>query len=916
MGGRASSRAALVVLLLALVALSGQIKGDFVAYNDFGGATLGGSPGHVTHLAVSEQLTLPAPVIFENFDNGAEFDLRSIGWSGTNFTDVVEAGNDPNNPRSNTYLGWTLITRERLASVFGSRRLQVAPGQEVNGKPVTNLLSGKLLYAESDLRSGNQVQFLFSPVYDLSACEGTVLAFSSAYEQNQDSIAGIEYTLDGGQTWWPVLYLLDRDDLVRLADGAIDATTTLTQPQGDVAVYTDPATGRRVGGHFGDFLRAAITPALAQFISGRVNDNQTESKRFEVFRIPAADRQSRVQFLLFQAGTASWYWGIDNWGIYSVPYQEEAVGELMNFQGGAPTGARMKLTVCGKPLSARVVTANNNGADPASGTEAFRAFHGIVNCLGGSPLYPDNSHTLDFLRLNPARVYELVLYSDLAIGSSANGQTVSFTITDADTFQNESSRASNLAVISGDNNQIFTLDIADNSNASRGLVCRFTGIRPGADGDFRVILESSPFGRINALKLAETTPKTITASGLVQVTETTATLTGQLDLDGTADVFVCWGRKEGTTATNSWERVAYLGKKTAGGFSAQLADLQTFARYFFAFYAMAANGEVWSQAWQFRPQLNGLLYATGFEPQESAPFLPGNLQGQGQQGVWQVPQGNAMIQNQAAAHGVQAVQAGRGTIQVALIERHPVVWVDAFFLESGATNAPIIPTNIVSSVLFFSATSGILALNGDGQGGGTFLPAVDSFPSNAFVRVTIRNDYTAKKHSVWIDGVERLKDLGFKDNIVNGFNGALRRTAGTSYLDDFSVSLWGLDKDSDGDGLVDLDEAKFYGSYPLLADSDHDGAGDAQEVLAGTDPAEPTSVFALKIGMDEERQPKVIVPTITGRLYTLQRRQSLTTGQWEDLSGFTKVPGDGQTKLFLQTPDGTNYFYRGVIINR
>jgi hypothetical protein len=242
--------------------------------------------------------------------------------------------------------------------------------------------------------------------------------------------------------------------------------------------------------------------------------------------------------------------------------------------------------------------------------------------------------------------------------------------------------------------------------------------------------------------------------------------------------------------------------------------------------------------------------------------------------------------------------------------------VDAFFLESGATNAPIIPTNIVSSVLFFSATSGILALNGDGQGGGTFLPAVDSFPSNAFVRVTIRNDYTAKKHSVWIDGVERLKDLGFKDNIVNGFNGALRRTAGTSYLDDFSVSLWGLDKDSDGDGLVDLDEAKFYGSYPLLADSDHDGAGDAQEVLAGTDPAEPTSVFALKIGMDEERQPKVIVPTITGRLYTLQRRQSLTTGQWEDLSGFTKVPGDGQTKLFLQTPDGTNYFYRGVIINR
>jgi hypothetical protein len=54
--------------------------------------------------------------------------------------------------------------------------------------------------------------------------------------------------------------------------------------------------------------------------------------------------------------------------------------------------------------------------------------------------------------------------------------------------------------------------------------------------------------------------------------------------------------------------------------------------------------------------------------------------------------------------------------------------------------------------------------------------------------------------------------------------------------------LWdSQDLDSDGDGLQDADEMASYGTDPYDADSDGDGQSDGAEVLAGTDPLDPTS---------------------------------------------------------------------------
>ena len=256
-------------------------------------------------------------------------------------------GLNPNDPTSDTYLGWALLTYSRLSTVFGSRRLEVASGQELNGQPVTQLLSNNLLYAESDLRSGNQVQVLFSPVYNLSGRTGVVLVFNSAYEQNQDSMAGVEYSINGGATWLPVIYMLDDQggaaDIIR-TNGVIDVAATLGTPRADQAF----------GLAYSNFIGAVVSDALRPYISGRINDDTVESKRVEVFRLPAADNQPNVRFRLFQAGTASWYWGIDNWGLYSLPDPDVVSGKLKHQASGTNTSVTLALSVKGRPLSACV----------------------------------------------------------------------------------------------------------------------------------------------------------------------------------------------------------------------------------------------------------------------------------------------------------------------------------------------------------------------------------------------------------------------------------------------------------------------------------------------------------------------------------------------------------------------------------
>ena len=302
----------------------------------------------------------------------------------------------------------------------------------------------------------------------------------------------------------------------------------------------------------------------------------------------------------------------------------------------------------------------------------------------------------------------------------------------------------------------------------------------------------------------------------------------------------------------------------------------------------------------------GLLYNTGFE----LPLVPGDLHGQD---GWTVTEGAALVQSATRARGLQAVLAGPGVFQLNLPSAQPVLWVDGFFLDPGSSSPPMLPANPASSVIVFSAQKGLLSLDGDGLGNGVFVQVLPALPTGQFLRVSLREDFGAGRYDIWLDGALARAGLGFKDRAVRALSVVQRHCDQPSFLDDVSVSTWGLDADTDGDGLNDLDEVKFYGTDPLRPDTDGDGITDGQEVLAGTDPADAASCFALKIDRNEPGRPRLRVPSVAGRQYLLQRCAALNQSAWEAVPGFQTFTGDGTEKEFVDTPGATNWFYRGLV---
>jgi len=281
-------------------------------------------------------LNLPAPLYAENFDGTAEGSLPER-WTQVSYSEITDPEENLSHLGSASYGRWIAVDAERFKGVFGTyfdpeegdtdyqRVLNYSPATVVNGSVVKTLASGRMLFGNSGYRNGaSQVLHVTTPDWDLSGKTNIHLLFHSLWEQNQDSIAGVEYSTDKGASWQPLLYLIDRRDIAANATGAVDAVVTMTTEYGDVARYTDPADGSEKGGSYGAFIGAPITPALAPFIQGRIDDDPADSKRVEFLRAAGADNQASVRFRFFHAGTDSWYFGIDNVGVLSLPAAVEA----------------------------------------------------------------------------------------------------------------------------------------------------------------------------------------------------------------------------------------------------------------------------------------------------------------------------------------------------------------------------------------------------------------------------------------------------------------------------------------------------------------------------------------------------------------------------------------------------------------
>jgi hypothetical protein len=275
-------------------------------------------------------IILPSPTYLETFFTTNAGQLPP-GWTVVNHSDPsADPGFNLDDPTSDSYLNWVVISRQTVVDLEAAgiweanNRLLVAPLQVVNGVLLTNLIDTDFVYAESDLRVGNAIQYLYSPPYDLTGRAGVFISYHSIYEQSDNSMGAVEYSVDGKATWLPVVYMLDGDpidgQIAYLPDGTIDAVATMTNYNFAIPSYNNG----EIGHNYGAFILAPISQGLAPYISPRVNGDPVSSKRVEQYRLPAADGQASVQFRFVQAGYSSWYFGVSDFGIYSTPAPKHA----------------------------------------------------------------------------------------------------------------------------------------------------------------------------------------------------------------------------------------------------------------------------------------------------------------------------------------------------------------------------------------------------------------------------------------------------------------------------------------------------------------------------------------------------------------------------------------------------------------
>lgn len=345
-----------------------------------------------------QDVVLPAPLYLETFDTTDEGQLPA-GWTAKSYSAVENPEFDLGNLDSASYANWVVVNVSRFDGSFVTysnpenpeswetdyhRVLTGNPFNVVNGQVVNGpLASGRMIFGDSGYRNGaSQVLFLYSPDFNLTGKTDVQLVFHSLWEQNQDSMAAVEYSIDSGASWLPVAYFLDGPDVIRTEAGEVDVDTTLNTERGDIAHYTNDE-GADVGGTYGAFVAAPITPALAPFIQARIDNDDSGSKRVEKFRLPLADNQAKVRLRFAHAGSDSWYWGLDNVGLYSI--------------GNVSTPATASIVRNGDQVT---VSWTGSGTLQTSASLANPQWDAVPNVTGNSITLPVSA-AAQFFRVSP-----------------------------------------------------------------------------------------------------------------------------------------------------------------------------------------------------------------------------------------------------------------------------------------------------------------------------------------------------------------------------------------------------------------------------------------------------------------------------------------------------------------------------------
>ena len=125
------------------------------------------------------------------------------------------------------------------------------------------------------------------------------------------------------------------------------------------------------------------------------------------------------------------------------------------------------------------------------------------------------------------------------------------------------------------------------------------------------------------------------------------------------------------------------------------------------------------------------------------------------------------------------------------------------------------------------------------------------------------------------------------------------------------------DPDDDGDGLPDLFEEEFFGAATngvASLDIDEDGFSNLSEYIAGTNPTNALSYFHITVASEDEAG-SVIVDSVLGRLYTMQERDDLMSGNtWSNVSAQVNVEGTGGPLILTDPEPKDADFYRMQVV--
>ncbi len=114
--------------------------------------------------------------------------------------------------------------------------------------------------------------------------------------------------------------------------------------------------------------------------------------------------------------------------------------------------------------------------------------------------------------------------------------------------------------------------------------------------------------------------------------------------------------------------------------------------------------------------------------------------------------------------------------------------------------------------------------------------------------------------------------------------------------------------DTDGEGLSDADEIYIHGTNPLRQDTDGDGQSDTVEVVAGTGPLDPASLFEiLDVAIEAGRQI-FSWPGRAGRLYTILSSEDMAGGM-TNRADYTDRPGTDGAMAFTNDPAGPVHIF-------